>query len=67
MAIEHHELIFDEYYRMVCKEHTLGLPYPILVTAILMEANHQSLSPVPLAFTCEHCQMSSLNIPIPAA
>ena len=61
MALEHDQNIFEVYSMMQCDEHTYGLPYPVLVEAILFEEDYQSCIPVPLVFTCSYCGQSLIT------
>ena len=58
MALEHDQNILDVYSRMQCGEHTYGLPYTVLIDAILFEEQYRKYAP---EFTCTDCQQSSLS------
>ncbi len=60
MALKHDPDVMAAYFEVQCEEHTFGLPYPVLVEAILAVADFQSSICNPMVFTCCYCQESSI-------
>ena len=60
MALKHDPVVMAAYFEVQCEEHTFGLPYPVLVEAILAVADFQSSICNPMVFTCGYCQESSI-------
>ena len=60
MALKHDREVMAAYSLMQCEEHAFGLPYPLLVEAILAVAEFQSSICNPMVFTCDYSQELSV-------
>jgi hypothetical protein len=60
MALKHDRDVMAAYSMMECEEHTFGLPYPVLVEAILAVADFHTSIANPMVFTCSYCLDSSV-------